>query len=103
MIRTTIVAMYAALAVAAYSATAEAARCAKGKIYRPSIGVCQDGAIADRQGVRVKSRFYRPRVYRKALRPTPRPAIVRPRITYRDHVWKWVEANRSELIRTYER
>jgi hypothetical protein len=77
---------------------APGARCAKGKIYRPSLGVCQNASVAARQGVRIKRkpsiRYNRPR----AIAHKPQSTA---RVTYRDHVWNWVEINRSELIRTY--
>jgi hypothetical protein len=64
---------------------AEAARCAKGKIYRPSIGACQSKATAARQGVRVRyakasirHRYKRPPVRRAAVERIKRAAQATP-------------------------
>jgi hypothetical protein len=84
-----------ALALLLTPAPADAARCASGKIWRPSLGVCQSKAAAYRAGFRPVKRV-------KVVKHKPRPRPVL-RVTYRDHVWSWVEHNRAELIREYGR
>ena len=82
-----------ALALLLTPAPADAARCASGQIWRPSLGVCQSKAAAYRAGLRPVKRI-------KAVKHKPRPVV---RVTYENHVWNWVEANRAELIREYGR
>jgi len=67
---------------------AEAARCPSGLIYRPSLGVCQTKAQVYRAGLRPVAR----------LKARPKPV----KITYENHLWNWVEANRAELIGSYQ-
>jgi len=82
-------------------APADAARCAYGKVYRPSLGVCQSKAAAQRAGV------YRPRYAAVRLKHRVKHRVKklrRPRIvvveTYADHVWNWAYTNRQMLIET---
>jgi hypothetical protein len=84
------------------SGAAEAARCSKGKIYRPSLGVCQSKQTAIRQGV------YRPRPKAVRVRQVqpPRARTTEPApgwvAEYHQHVQDWVEKNRASLIRHAE-
>ena len=81
---------------------AEAARCPQGKIYRPSLGVCQTKQAAIRQGV------YRPRPKAVKVRyaKPPRARTVRPGpnwiIDYHNHVQGWADRNRASIIRSLE-
>ena len=81
---------------------AEAARCSKGKVYRPSLGVCQNKQVAIRQGV------YRPRPKAAKVRHVqpPRANTTEPApdwvADYHQHVQDWVERNRASLIKHAE-
>lgn len=81
-----------ALALLLTPAPADAARCASGQIWRPSLGVCQTKAAAYRAGLRPVKRI-------KAIKHKPRPRPV-VRVTYRDHVFNYVWDNRQMLIDT---
>lgn len=74
---------------------ADAARCPKGLIYRPSLGVCQTIAAAQRAGLRVS--YVRVKKVKRA-RPAPRQPVYR--VTFENMVWNYVEANRQMLIDT---
>lgn len=72
---------------------AEAARCAKGKIYRPTQGMCQSKQAAIRQGVRVYSRAS---IRQKRVRRAALPVV----ITYENHVYNWAYDNRDVIEKT---
>lgn len=78
-------------------APADAARCAYGKVYRPSMGVCQAKASAIRAGV-YKPRYAKARLKHR-VKKTRAPKLVVVE-TYADHVWNWAYYNRAMLIET---
>ena len=79
---------------------ADAARCAYGKVYRPSLGVCQSKAVAQRAGVyrqryakaSIRHRHKRPAMTRKASLPVV--------VTYAHHVYNWAYDNRAVIEET---
>lgn len=84
------------------SNAAEAARCPQGKIYRPSMGVCQSKQAAIRDGAyrsrpkKVRVKYVRP-PKAKTVKPSPNPIV-----DYHRHVQSWADRNRASIIRSLE-
>ena len=85
----------AALLLLFATADTNAARCPQGHIWRMSQARCQTVAAAHRDGLRP--------VYVRRQPTRVRPVTPRYQVTFENHVWNWVEANRVELIREYGR
>lgn len=95
---------YIAAAIASFAffsplQPAEAARCAYGKVYRPSIGVCQHKAAAVRAGV-YRPRYAKASVRHRYKRPPVRRAALPVVVTFEHHVYNWAYDNRRLIEET---
>ena len=87
--------------------SAEAARCKKGQVYRPSMGICQSKQAAIREGVYRRSSGAGRRS--KVRAPKPKPPLVKtiaPQtdwiVDYHYHVNDWAIRNRLQIIKHAE-
>lgn len=88
--------------------SAEAARCKKGQVYRPSLGVCQSKQAAVRAGVYRRSSGAARRSKIRPPKPKPAPVIIQQPaqtqsnwiVDYYTHVNDWAVKNRNSIIRS---
>jgi len=93
--------------VLAWAPAAEAARCKKGQVYRPSIGICQPKREAIREGVYRRSSGAGRRAKVKKPKVKRAPVVVTaPQtnwiIDYYQHVNDWAVKNRAAIIKHAE-
>lgn len=91
----------------AWVPSAEAARCKKGQVYRPSMGICQSKQAAIREGVYRRSSGAGRRS--KVRAPKAKPPVARTTapqtdwiVDYHYHVNDWAIRNRQQIIKHAE-